>query len=98
MLRLSYTKDLQEFVDEESFLLQTIIVRYNKYGWKNIRTLILTQDNIMILKQKNKAKKELRLKVTYQSLKGVTISLHANSIEFVLHLEMQADVRVSHQH
>ena len=90
-------EDLKEHIGDEVFLLSCNIIRYNKYGWKNVRTLCLTQENIMVLKRLNKSRKELRLKVPYHEVKGVTISLHANSNEIVCHLDMQADIRMAQE-
>ena len=39
--------------------------------------------------------KELRLKLTLDSLKGMTISLHPGSQELVIHCEIQQDLRLS---
>ena len=78
----------------EVFLLSCPIIRYNKYGWRNARLLVLTQDTLIIIKQKKKVK-EIRLRIAYTELKGLTISLHTGSHEVVAHLEMQADVRLA---
>ena len=40
-------------------------------------------------------KKELRLKLTLDSIKGVTLSLHPGSQELVIHCEIQPDLRLS---
>ena len=58
---------------------------------------MLTQDHLLIFKQKHKNKKEMRLKIPYKLIRGITISLHANSAEWVLHLDMQADLRIAMQ-
>ena len=79
--------DLQEIVGNEVFLLSVRVIKYNKYFFKNTRFLTLTQENILIVKQKNKTQKELRLKLALDSLKGITISLHPNSSEMVIHAE-----------
>ena len=39
--------------------------------------------------------KEIRLRIAYLNLKGLTISLHTGSHELVAHAEMQADVRLA---
>ena len=42
----------------------------------------------MIMKQKSKAMKEIRLKIPHEEIKGLTVSLHQKSNELVVHLEM----------
>ena len=69
------------------------IVRYNKYGWRNARLLVLTQDTLIVIKQKNSKVKEIRLRIAYLNLKGLTISLHTGCNELVVHVDMQADIR-----
>ena len=49
----------------------------------------------MIMKQKSKAMKEIRLKIPHEEIKGLTVSLHQKSNELVVHLEMQADLRLT---
>lgn len=49
------------------------------------------------MKQKDKRRKEVRLRVNYGELKGLTISLHQDSHEVVCHLQMHADIRMSCQ-
>ena len=49
----------------------------------------------MMLKQKSRALKEIRLKTPYEEIKGLTVSLHTSSHELVVHLEMQADLRIT---
>ena len=88
------TDDLSPHTGKEIFLFSCPILRYNKYGWRNCRLLVLTQETLIILKQKSKAK-EVRLRLSYSELKGLTISLHIDSSELVFHLEMQADLRIS---
>ena len=78
---------MTEIIGDEVFLLSCKVIRYNKYGWKNTRFLALTQDSILMMKQKNKTQKELRLKLVLESLKGLTISLHPSSSEMVIHGE-----------
>ena len=57
--------------------------------------MTLTQEGILILKQKNKTQKELRLRLPLESLKGLTLSLHPASSEMVLHCEQAQDVRIT---
>ena len=56
---------------------------------------MLTQETLIIIKQKNSKVKEIRLRIAYLNLKGLTISLHTGSHELVVHLDMQADVRLA---
>ena len=35
-------EDLREHLGSEVFLLSSEVIKYNKYGWKNIRTIVLT--------------------------------------------------------
>jgi len=93
-VNLVLTEDLRKLIGGEVFLLSAPVVRYNKYGWRNTRLLVLTQDSLLILKQKSKKKKELRLKRKYEEMVGLTISLHRESHEFVCHYQMQADLRI----
>ena len=39
--------------------------------------------------------KEIRLKIPHEEIKGLTVSLHKRSNELVVHLEMQADLRIT---
>ena len=87
--------DMTEIIGDEVFLLSCKVIRHNKYGWKNTRFLALTQESILIMKQKNKTQKELRLKLLLESLKGLTISLHPGSSEMVIHCEFQTDIRIA---
>ena len=86
--------EIQELIGEEVFLLRCPVWRYNKYGWRNTRLLVLTQSSFIIMKQKNKNEKEIRLRNGYEDMKGLTISLHKASEELVCHFDMQADVRL----
>ena len=94
-LILACPADQADIVGEEVFLLCCKVIRYNKYGWKNTRFLTLTQEGILILKQKNKTQKELRLRLPLESLKGLTLSLHPASSEMVLHCEQAQDIRIT---
>jgi hypothetical protein len=89
------TADLRQHIGTEIFLLSCPVVRYNKYGWRNLRTLVLTQDTIVILKQRSKTAQEVRLRIGYDELKGLTISCHADSTEVVCHVQHAADLRMS---
>ena len=89
------TDDLRPHIGTEIFLFSCPVLRYNRYGWRNYRILVLTQETIIILKKKKKAQKEVRLRINYTELKGVTISLHIDSTEMVCHVEMAADLRIS---
>ena len=71
--------EIRELIGEEVFLLRCPVWRYNKYGWRNTRLLVLTQDSFIIMKQKSKTSKEIRLRNGYEDLKGATISLHRGS-------------------
>ena len=71
------------------------VVRHNKYHWHNTRLLVLTHESFMIMKQKSKNLKEIRLKIPHEEIKGLTVSLHTSSHELVIHLEMQADLRIT---
>jgi hypothetical protein len=88
------TDDVRPHTGTEIFLFSCPILRYNKYGWRNCRLLVLTQETLIVLKQRSKSK-EVRLRIRYGELKGLTISLHSDSSELVFHLEMQADLRLS---
>jgi len=48
-------------IGDEIFLLSTPVLRYNKYGWRNMRLLVLTQDTLILFKQRSKFK-EMRLR------------------------------------
>ena len=48
-----------------------------------------------MVKQKQKQLKEVRLRVGYEQLLGMTISLHTDSNELVIHLQVAADIRLS---
>jgi hypothetical protein len=47
---LDCTDELRQLIGDEVFLLSSPIARYNKYGWRNTRLLVLTQDSISIIK------------------------------------------------
>ena len=47
------------------------------------------------MKQKSKTLKEIRLKIPHEEIKGLTVSLHTSSNELVVHLDMQADLRIT---
>ena len=49
---------------------------------------------MIILKQKSRTK-EVRLRVAFEDLVGLTISLHSDSTELVCHLNIQADLRMA---
>ena len=87
--------EVRALIGDEVFLFETPIIRVNKYGWRNSRVLVLTHDSLLVLKQKSKRSKEVRLRRGYEELLGLTISLHRDSHELVCHCHMQADVRMS---
>ena len=40
---LECTDEIRTLIGDEVFLLSSPITRYNKYGWRNSRILVLTQ-------------------------------------------------------
>lgn len=86
--------ELRQHIGTEIFLLSCKVTKFNKYGWRNTRTLALTQDTILILKNKCK---ELRRKVNLQFLRGLTMSLSVQSKEMVIHVEDESDIRLASQ-
>ena len=86
------SEEMRTLIGEDLFLFAVPILRYNKYGWRNMRLLVLTQQSLLILKQRSK-KKEVRLRTSYEEMEGLTFGLHQNSHEFVLHIQRQADLR-----
>ena len=71
------------------------VITHNKYHWHNTRLLVITHESLMIMKQKSKNIKEIRHKIPHEEIKGLTVSLHKRSNELVVHLEMQADLRIT---
>lgn len=81
---LELTEALAQHIGGEVFLFSCPIIKYNQYGWRNKRTFCLTQQSFLLLKNKCK---DLRRTVPLASLLGVTVSYHAESSEFVVHIK-----------
>lgn len=41
-INFKLTSELKKLIGDEVFLLSAPVVRYNKYGWRNSRLLLLT--------------------------------------------------------
>ena len=93
-LNLTLTPDLMQHVGKEVFLYSCVIDKYNPYGWRNRRTLLMTQQSIMLLNNKNK---DLRRKVEIAKVEAVTVSLHPSSFEMVVHIKQEPDIRIISQ-
>jgi hypothetical protein len=60
-VNLELTDNIKKHIGREVFLFSCRIVKYNQYGWRNTRHFLLTQESIMLLKNKCK---DLRRKVS----------------------------------
>ena len=69
------TEEMRGLIGNEVFMLSVPVLRYNKYGWRNTRLLVLTETSLMMVKQRSKMK-ELRKRVSFDEMVGLTISLH----------------------
>ena len=88
---------IRPHIGSEVFLLSCEVIKYNKFGWRNERTLVLTHESLIILKNRRRQNTfEMRLKASIAKLKGISISLHENSTEMVCHSDPQRpDLRLS---
>jgi hypothetical protein len=94
-LNLDMTPELRKHIGDEVFLYSCKIVKYNQYGWRNTRTLCLTQDSLLMLKNKCK---DLRRRENIDRLLGITVSYHEESREMVLHFNQNGDIRLTSPH
>ena len=76
---------------KEIFLYSCKVVKYNQYGWRNTRTLVMTQESFMLLKNKCK---DLRRKILITQIIGLTMSYHHESSEMVIHVIREPDIRI----
>lgn len=90
-LNLVMTPALAKHVGNEIFLYSCVIVKYNQYGWRNTRTLLATQESIMLLKNKDR---DLRRKLAIEQVEGLTMSYHHESSEMVIHVREEPDIRI----
>jgi tmRNA-binding protein len=90
-LNLELTPAIAKHIGQEIFLYSCKIVKYNQYGWRNERTLVMTQESLMLLKKKCK---DLRRKVAISSLMGLTLSYHHESHEMIIHIIREPDIRL----
>jgi len=84
--------EIRSLLNDEIFILASPVLTYNKYGWRNSRLLVLTQESLLLIKKRSK-KKEVRLRTGYDEMLGLTISLNGASNELVCHYQMQSDRR-----
>ena len=82
-LNITVDDALLPFIGDEVFLLSCQVTTYNKFGWRNIRTIVLTQESFLIFRNQFK---EFRRKLNVASLRGVTLSLNEDSFEMVIHV------------
>ena len=92
-IQFECSEELRTLIGDEIFIISTPVLRYNKYGWRNTRLLVLSQESLFLFKQRSKVK-EMRLRTQYDEMLGLTISLHQDSDELVVHFTMQADLRL----
>jgi len=69
------------------------VVKWNKYGIKQDRSLVITNLNVYNFK-----KKSLRRVVPIEQLAGLTKLLKADSKEFVIHVKKDYDYRLQSDH
>jgi len=90
-VNLNLTEELKKHVGREIFLFSCNIVKYNQFGWRNNRTFVLTQDSLMLLKNKCR---DLRRKSAISSIIGLTMSYHHESSEMIIHIGKESDIRI----
>jgi len=90
-VNLNLTAELKKHVGGEVFLFSCNIVKYNSFGWRNGRTFLLTQESLMLLKNKCR---DLRRKVAINSIIGITMSYHHESSEMIIHVGKEEDIRI----
>ena len=66
------------------------VSKWNKYQWQQERHFVITNEHIY-----NFNKKKLRRAIPIKSLDGITKNLTPNSKEFVLHVKLDTDYRLS---
>ena len=76
--------------------------KYNKFDWKQERSLVITEKHIYTFKAKSKfdfdlfnlLSKELRRKISIMQIAGLTVSKDPESSEMVVHVRMEHDLRL----
>lgn len=73
------------------------VIKYNRFGMKQDRTILLTNLNLYNIKKKGKVTKIIPIafqrKIPIQKLKGATMSTIAGNYEFVVHVKTEYDYR-----
>lgn len=72
----------------ETVVFSCVVVKINRFGMKQERTLLLTNMNLYNIK-----KESVQRRIGVDSIKSVTRSSKGNSNEFVVHVKSQYDYR-----
>ena len=70
----------------EQIVFSCIVIKYNRWGMKQDRTFLLTNQNLYNIK-----KTEVQRKIEVKSIKSVTKSTQANNLQFIVHIKSQYD-------
>jgi len=79
---------LKMFEPDEKLLLSDKIEKFNPFGWKQERNIIVTNKYIYNLK-----KKSLKRRISLLNVAATTVSENRESLEFVIHVPSEYDYR-----
>ncbi len=79
---------LKHFDPDERVLFSDKLYKYNPYGWKQERNILISNKFVYNLK-----KKTLKRKINLHKITAITFSEHKESQEFVLHVPSEYDYR-----
>ena len=84
---------LVQLAKSESVVFSCVVVKYNRFGMKQERMLLLTNQNLYNIK-----KDQVQRKINVDSIKSITKSTKPKSEEFVVHVKAEYDYRFSSEH
>ena len=70
----------------EKVVFSCIVIKLNRWGMKQERTLLLTNQNLYNIK-----KDQVQRRINIQSVKAVTKSTNSNNTQFIVHVKSEYD-------
>lgn len=70
----------------EEVIFSTTVTKFNRWGMKQDRTLLLTNDNLYNIK-----KNQIQRKINIDSIKAITKSLQKGNQQFIVHIKSEYD-------
>jgi hypothetical protein len=73
---------------QETTVFSDKVFKFNSYGWKQERNMVITNKNLYNIK-----KRTIKRKILIANIKAITVSTNEQSKEFVIHVPKEYDYR-----